>query len=298
MRRTAWRSWLPLLLLLLSVLFLILHETGALATVEHGLQYVVAPIQRSFSTLVERTGDLFKTVRDVRELQAQVEDLQTQVDALAIENIRLREFEAEAAQLRAMLTFAAEDPIWAVLGADVIGREACANAPCGEVIAEEPNPYIRYVTINTGSNDGVAVGMPVVTGGAVLVGRAAEVGPRMTKVQLLTDHGSSVGGTLQDSRATGLVVGQPDGTLRMMYISQDDEVVVGDLVLTSGLGGTLPSGLVIGQVAEVEQSDSALFQEAVVRPALDYRRAELMLVITAFEPIVMEEIDPGEQPEG
>jgi len=73
-------------------------------------------------------------------------------------------------------------------------------------------------------------------------------------------------------------------------------ILVGDLVLTSGLGGTLPSGLVVGQIAEVQQSDSALFQEAVVRPALDYGRVELLLVITSFEPLTPVEVDPGEQP--
>jgi rod shape-determining protein MreC len=284
------------LLLLLSVAFLVLHETGLLAPVERGLQFIVAPLQRGFSSLFMRLSGLFTTVRDVRELQTQVDELQAQVDALTIENIRLREFEAEAAQLRAMLSFAAQDPIWAVLGADVIGREACAQAPCGELIAPEPNPHIRYITINAGDDSGVAVGMPVVSGGAVLIGRVAEVGLRMSKIQLLSDNGSSVAATLQDTRATGLVTGQADGGLRMIYVPQGEEILVGDLVLTSGLGGTLPSGLVIGQVAEVQQSDSALFQEAVVRPALDYGRVELLLVITSFEPLVPVEVDPGEQP--
>lgn len=71
---------------------------------------------------------------------------------------------------------------------------------------------------------------------------------------------------------------------------------MGDIVLTSGLAGTLPRGLVIGQVTAVEQKDIALFQEAVVRPAVDYREVELVLVITSFQPLVQEEEPPGEQP--
>ena len=101
---------------------------------------------------------------------------------------------------------------------------------------------------------------------------------------------------LQQSRATGLVVGQPDGTLRMLYIPQEEEIQVGDVVLTSGLAGTLPRGLVIGQVASVEQKDIALFQEAVIRPAVDYREVELVLVVTSFQPLVQEKALPGEQP--
>ncbi|HHS97673.1 MAG TPA: rod shape-determining protein MreC [Chloroflexi bacterium] len=296
MRRTTWRTWVPPFLFLLAILLLILHEAGILTPVESGLQYVTAPLQRGATRLIDRAGSLFRTVQEVRELQAQVDELQQQVEALSIENVRLREFQAEVVQLRALLNFAAENPSWTYLGADVVGREACAYAPCGEVIGDEPNPYLRYLSVNVGSEEGVEVGMPVLTGGAVLIGRAAEVGPHTTKVQLLTDTSSAVAAMLQESRATGLVVGQPDGTLRMLYIPQEEEVQVGDVVLSSGLAGTLPRGLVIGQVAAVEQKDIALFQEAVIRPAVDYRKVELVLVITSFQPLVQEEEPTGEQP--
>ena len=296
MKRTTWRSWVPPFLFLLTVLLLALHEAGLLTPVESGLQYVIAPLQRGATRAIEQAGNLFRTVKDVRELQAQVDELQQQVEALSIENVRLREFQAEVVQLRSLLNFVAENPSWTYLGADVVGREACAYAPCGEVIGDEPNPYLRYLSVNVGSEEGVKVGMPVLTGGAVLVGRAAEVGPHTTKVQLLSDTGSAVSAMLQQSRATGLVVGRPDGTLRMLYIPQEEEVQVGDIVLTSGLAGTLPRGLVIGQVVSVEQKDIALFQEAVVRPAVDYREVELVLVITSFQPLVQEEEPAGEQP--
>ena len=297
MRRGAWRTWLPLLLLVVVILFLILHEIGVLAPVENALQTVVAPLQRWTAGLVRSAGNLFRSVREARELQVQVGELQEQVNALNVENIRLREFEAEVVQLRALLNFAAQNPSWAFLGADVVGRSACVNAPCGEVVGYETNPYLRYLSINAGAEEGAGTGMPVVTvtDGAVLVGRIAETTSHGAKVLLLTDPGSGVAALLQESRATGLVVGQPDGSLRMIYIPQDDQVQVGDVVLTSGLGGVLPRGLVIGQVAEVQQRDFALHQEAVVRPAVDYRRAELLLVIASFQPLVQEEAEADEQ---
>lgn len=292
MRRGTWRSWLPLTFLILSILFLALHETRILAPVERGLQVVLAPLQRAATALVRNIGDLSQTVRQVRELRARVTELEEQVNALTIENVRLREYEAEVVQLRGLLGFVEANPTWAFLGADVVGRSACINAPCGDVVGQEPNPYLRYITINVGQADGVAVGMPVVTGGAVLVGRVAETGLHTSKVQLITDPGSNVAAMLQQSRATGLVVGQPDGSLRMLYIPQEDTVQVGDVVLTSGLGGAFPRGLVLGQVSQVVKQDFALFQEAVIHPAVDYRRVELTLVITSFQPLVQEE--PGE----
>lgn len=286
---------MPLLLLIFCVTLLVLHETEIFSPVEGGLQFIFVPLQRAATALVEGVGGLFKSVRDVRELETQVAGLQAQVDALLSDNIRLQTYEAEAITLRTLLDFRNDNPTWAFLGADVVGQDACASAPCGEVIGQEPNPYLRYVSVNVGAADGVEVGMPVITGGSTLIGRTAEVGLQTTKVQLLNDTASSVAVRLQASRATGIVVGQPDGSLRMIYIPQSEEVEVGDIVLTSGLGGGLPRGLVVGQVAEVVRQDFALHQEAVVRPAIDYGQAELVLVITSFEPLLPEEVvEPSE----
>lgn len=289
MRRRTWRSWLPLVFLILSILFLALHETRILAPVERGLQVVLAPLQRAATALVRGIGDLSQTVREVRVLRARVAELEEQVNALTIENVRLREYEAEVVQLRGLLGFVEANPTWAFLGADVVGRSACINTPCGDVVGQEPHPYLRYITINVGQADGVAVGMPVVTGGAVLVGRVVETGLHTSKVRLVTDTGHSVAAILQQSRATGLLVGQPDGSLRLTYIPQEDTVRVGDVVLTSGLGGAFPRGLVLGQVTQVVKQDFALFQEAIVNPAVDYRRVELTLVVKSFQPLVQEE---------
>lgn len=288
------RSWLPLVLLVLGLLLLVFSEAGYLTPVENVLRYVLDPLQRAFSRVAVVTGDLFQTVREVRELRARVEELQAQVDALVVENVRLREYEAEVQQLRALLNFASEYPISAPLGADVVGREACDVFPCGEVVGVEPNPYLRYVTINVGALQGAEIGMPVVSRGPGMVGRVAQVGPRTAQVQLLTDPDSAIAALLQTSRVTGLVMGQPDGTLRMEYIPQEESVDVGDIVLTSGLGGFMPKGLVVGQVTEVQQMDYELFQAAVVRPAVDFSRLELVLVITAFEQIPLEESPPEE----
>jgi cell shape-determining protein MreC len=76
-----------------------------------------------------------------------------------------------------------------------------------------------------------------------------------------------------------------------------ENVSVGDVVLTSGLGGFMPKGLIVGQVTEVQQMDYELFQAAVVRPAVDFSRLELVLVITSFEQIPLEELEELETPE-
>lgn len=287
-RRQGERSWLPLVLLIVGLLLLVFHESGILTPVERAAHYVLDPTQRLFSNVVEGTGGLFRTVREVRELRAEVDELQAQVDALKVENVRLREYEAEARQLRALLNFVSEYPISTYLGAEVISRDACEDYPCGETVGVEPNPYLRYITINVGAQQGAETGMSVVSGGAGLVGRVSDVGPRTAQVRLLTDLDSSVAALLQTTRGTGLVVGRPGGSLQMQYIPQEEEVRVGDIVLTSGLGGLMPKGLVIGQVTAVQQREYETFQTAVVRPAVDFRRLELALVITGFEQVPLE----------
>jgi rod shape-determining protein MreC len=261
--------------------------------VESVFGYVLDPLQRLLAGVAADVGNLFQSVREARELRAEVEELQAQADTLTVENIRLREYKAEVEQLRAMLNFASEYPVSAYVGADVVGRDACDAFPCGEVIGVDPNPYLRYIAINVGAQHGVEKGYPVVGAGAGLVGRVAEVGPRTSKVQLLTDGDSSVAVLLQTSRGTGLVVGQPDSTLRMKYIPQGEEIEVGDVVLTSGLGGVMPKGLVVGEVTEIQGEDYELHQEAIVQPAVDFRRLELVLVITGFESVPLGEEAPS-----
>ena len=295
LRRQGERSWLPLVLLIVGLLLLVFHESGLLAPVERAAHYVLDPLQRGLSNVTERTGGVFQTLREVRELRTEVEELRAEVDALEVENVRLREFEAEAQQLRALLNFTSDYPISTYLGAEVVSREACDEFPCGGMVGTDPNPYLRYATINVGAQQGAEPGMTVVSGGAGLVGRISEIGPRTAKVRLLNDLDSAVAAMLQTTRGTGLVVGQPDGSLQMSYIPQGEEVRVGDIVLTSGLGGLMPKGLVIGQVIDVQQREYETFQTATVRPAVDLTRLELALVIIDFEQVPLEEVN-AEQP--
>ena len=288
-RRQGERSWLPLVLLIVGLLLLVFHESGLLAPVERAAHYVLDPLQRLFSSVTEGTGGLFRTLREVRDLRSEVEELRAQVDALKVENVRLREYEAEAQQLRVLLNFVSDYPLSTYLGAEVVDREGGEGFPAGETVGGEPNPYLRYVTINVGAQQGAGVGMSVVSGGAGLVGRISEVGPRTAKVRLLTDTESAVAALLQTTRGTGLVIGEPDGSLQMRYIPQEEAVNVGDIVLTSGLGGLMPKGLVIGQVTEVQQKMYETFQTATVRPAVDFARLELALVVTGFQEVPLDE---------
>jgi rod shape-determining protein MreC len=271
MNRT--RSRLPLLIFtLIAIGLLLLHEGGQLQPIEDVAQTVLGPIERAVSGLFNGIGDLFSAVRDLRELRNRNAQLEKANQDLLTENARLTGLENENIALKALLNFTQENPTYQYQTAAVIGRD--------------PSPYVHFITINAGSHEGLKPGMPVVTSGGTLVGRVDQVNLRSAKVQLLNDPASAVNVKLQTTGVTGLAVGQSQGSLLMQYIPLETQIITNDIALTSGLGGNLPRGLVVGQVASIEKRDVDLFQSAALTPAADYDRLDVVLVITNFIPIV------------
>ena len=275
MGRDRSRTWLLLVLAAVAVVLLLLHEGGQLQPIENVVQVVLSPIERVASGVFGGVGNLFGAVRDLNELRERNAELEKQNQDLLTEIAQLRGLQGENSSLRELLNFTQENPTYKYQPAAVIGRD--------------PSPYLRYITINAGSREGLKPGMPVVTAGSTLIGRVADVGFRSAKVQLLNDLSSAVNVRLQTTDVTGLAQGQQDGSLLVQYLPLNTEVITNDIALTSGLGGNLPRNLVVGQVTGVDKKDFEVAQSAQLRPAADYDRLDVVLVITNFEPI-----EPGE----
>lgn len=275
MGRDRSRTWLLLVLAAIAVVLLLLHEGGQLQPIENVVQAVLSPIERAASGVFGGVGNLFGAVRDLNELRTRNAELEKQNQDLLTEIAQLRGLQGENAALRQLLNFTQENPAYQYQTAAVIGRD--------------PSPYLRYITINAGSREGLKPGMPVVTAGSTLVGRVAEVGFRSSKVQLLNDLSSAINVRLQTTDVTGLAQGQQDGSLLVQYLPLATQIITNDIALTSGLGGNLPRNLVVGQVITVTKKDFDVAQAAQLRPAADYDRLEVVLVITNFEPI-----EPGQ----
>jgi rod shape-determining protein MreC len=267
----------PMILLVLAILCIggiALRETGQLQPIEGLAVDLAVPLQQGLSRFGDRVARVIETARQLESLQRENEELRDLVDQLMIENVRLSEAAAENEVLRQQLNFKRNNPSFDIRSADVIGR----------VIGRDPSNILQVLIIDVGTRDGVTPGMPVVTAQG-LVGHVTEVSDRSARVLLITDASSSVNALLQRSRATGVVQGQIGGNLVMRYIAQGEDVQVNDIVLTSGLGGNYPKRLVIGQVTAVHQRDIDLFQEAEVKPTVNFGRLEVVMVITDFTPI-------------
>ena len=268
------RNLLLILFVIAALIFIVLNEAGYLEPIEGVVLRLISPLQARLATFVETSGGLFRAARDLRDLRQRNEELEANYAQVLIENVALKEAAQENATLRRFFQFAQQHP-----GFQLVGGEVKARA-----IGRDPSNYLRYLTIDAGEAQGVEKGMPVIVPRG-LVGRVQSVGRNWAKVLLITDPRSSVSALIQTSRATGQVQGLVSGDLAMRYISQEEVVNEGEIVLTSGLGGNFPKGLVIGQVIGVEQRDSGLFQQAIVRPTVDFDRLEMVLVVSAFKPI-------------
>jgi rod shape-determining protein MreC len=274
------RSGITAFLLTLLVLGIFLRTTGHLGPVEDLAYTAFNPVQTALLGLSNGIGNLFGGFQEVNALRAQVKDLEAQLNKLTVDAVRIRELEIENSQLREQLQYKQANPDYTLVGGAILEDN---NPDLARVTGQDPTNLVSYIIVDQGREEGVTEGMPAVTPRG-LVGRVSEVGAHWSRVLLITDLSSSVNAVIQSSRATGVVQGQIGGMLIMKFLPQGEEVKVNDLVLTSGIGGSFPKRLVIGQVVAVQKRDTDLFQEAIVKPSVDFNQLEYVLIIKKFTP--------------
>lgn len=253
----------------IAIVLLFARETGPVQAAQSAGTQALVPIQRLIAEGGRSTSRFFDAIAEIDRLRTENARLRTQVDALTLENIALRE-RTHAAEQAAKLQRVAASLGGPAVGAQVIGRD--------------PAGFIRSLTLDAGSEAGVAVGNVVVAEQGV-VGRIVEAGPNFSRVAPITDSSSAIIATVQRTRATGILRGQFGDTLVLEWVLQSEDVREGDVVLTAGLAlsdelrSRYPKGLVLGTVADVRKADVLAYQRAVVRPAVDVRRLERVLVV-------------------
>lgn len=230
----------------------------------------VIGIQTWFYTNYQALYESVRSPRDMADLRQENLLLQAENSRLQSEVISLQEQLKDADVLYALLNFARSRPNDTYVAASVIGRD--------------PSPFLRYVFINKGSDDGLKRGMPVLTAQG-LAGRVDAVISNAARVQLITDPGSAVNVKLTSSATEAMLNGSVTGDIELDMVSQEIELVPGEVVLTSALGGTYPPGILVGQVVSVRRQETDLFQSASVQPAVDFNALSAVLVVTRFVPV-------------
>jgi len=198
-------------------------------------------------------------------VRAENRRLRDETQRLRVEALRVTETDAENQRLRRLLTLKESLPL---------------ETMAGEIIAREWGGWVRSLTINRGRGDAVAR-LTAVIAPEGLVGRIVDVRAGSSVVQVLTDPASTVGAHVVRTRTPGIIEGEPRGTLRFKYMARDGSgIQVGDVVVTSGLGGLFPGGIPIGRVRTIDDRGSALFSYAQVTPAVDFARIDEVLLLT------------------
>jgi len=261
------------ILTLAALLLMALQLTGQLQSLRSAISLMTAPAQLVTTGMGRSVTDGVQFLLQLGTLRRRVNELEEINASLLAENFSLREVERENEEMRRLLQFAQTRPGLELRGAQIVAR----------VIGQESSNFLDYIEVDLGAAHNIAVGMPVVTEQG-LVGRISEVNDSTSKVLLITDPSSAVNAILQSSRLNGVIRGVPNGDLIMDFIPQGPVFNVGEVVLTSGIGVRFPKGIPIGQVIERRQRDIDIFQQAVVRPSIDFSSLELVAIVTNFDP--------------
>lgn len=270
-----------LLLFIAAVLFclglLFFGALGATAPAEGLFAVPLQFVQRIVNQVIQGGTGTLEDLVTMQTLRDRNHELEAALTAYQAELVSLREIARDYDNLAALLNYTRSRQDEEYLAADVIGRDISG--------------FRRVIFINRGARDGITEGMPVVTDQG-LVGRVTQVSATAAQVLLITDTISAVSALVQRSRIEGSIIGQLTGTLRMTFLDLGGDIVEGDTIITSGLGGNLPEGILIGQVTSIRQQETALFQEAEVHSLNDFEQLEVVLVITNFQPVDLSVFEP------
>lgn len=263
------RIRLPLLFaaLLLGTLALMLGDRSKAGEDRHwatrALLEAAAPVQKAITKPVHFVRDTWQRYVALVDLQAENEALRAELAQLEEENLQYREALVASGQLRRIAEMRRDFEV-PLLPADVVGQDA--------------SPWFRSLLLDRGRSAEVRSGMPVMVDQGV-VGLVSATSLHAARAMMILDRRSAVDAMIQRSRARGLVRGLGTGELDFEFMVRGDDVVEGDEVITSGVGGVYPKGLRIGTVRSVNADRSELLHTARVEPSVDFGRLEQVFVM-------------------
>ncbi len=248
------------------VLFLLSSSSGLKQPwnpVEQLIVEITAPFQKLIRQTINVTKDFWTNYFYLIDVRRENRRLKREINSFRRENSRYEGLLATHERLRKLLQFK-----------EMIRRPVVA----AQVIGLDPTGWFKSVIIDKGKMAGLKRDMPVVNASGV-VGRIVSVSNNYAKVLLIIDQNSAVDCLTQRSRDRGMVKGMSTEVCKMDYMGKSSDAVVGDVVITSGLGGIFPKGLPVGKISGVKVGSGKLFKEIDVMPSVDFSKLEEVLVI-------------------
>lgn len=263
--------YISVILVVIIGLFITIYatsdESASTTKSETFISQILSPIRVGFNVVAEKISTIPDYFASLTDLQTENDTLTNQIAQLEMTINSMIELSNENERLSDLLDMESTlDGEWDTSVSEVIGRST--------------NYWYNTITITGGTDKGYEEDMTVINGQG-LVGRIDSVSATTSEVILITDYQGAVGAMLQDTRTVGIVEAstEEDGSLQMIHLSYEAEVDVNQIVITSGLGGIYPKGLLIGYITEVSLDPGGLLQTAVVQPFVDFDRLEEVFVL-------------------
>jgi rod shape-determining protein MreC len=227
------------------------------------LMELVSPFQKASTFVIKTVNGVFQNYIILIHLRRENVMLKHEIAELQRENFQMKEMAYANERLRRLLAF----------------REKISSSViAAEVIGQDPSSWFKSVTLNKGERDGVRKGMAVISPEGV-VGQILKTSPYHSIVLLITDYNSAIDALVQRTRAKAIVEGKGENRCQLKYLLRSDDVMVGDVVVTSGLGGNFPKGVTVGEIRRVDKKEYGIFQYAELVPSVDLTKLEEVLVI-------------------
>jgi rod shape-determining protein MreC len=223
---------------------------------------ITRPLQQATTWTTQMLRGVWNDYVYLVSVQQDNQRLREEIKWLRQENHRYLEAYLQYQRLQRLLNFREQTP-FNVIAAEVIGRNS--------------HSWTEIIYLNRGTRDNVAKGFPVVTHDG-LVGQVIHAAPTISQVMLLTDFRSGVDALVQRTRASGVVAGRGRNAAELKFLPVGADLQPGDRLVSSGMGGVFPKGLVIGEVLDNRRNGQQT-QHVDIQPSVDFSHLEEVLVL-------------------
>jgi rod shape-determining protein MreC len=270
--------WVTFIALIVVVIVLVITTFGSkdnkVSGAKNATNTVLEPAVEGTYNVSSNIKDFFQRLFALRRVDKEYAELKSKCKELEIENQFMKELQQENKRLADLLGYKEDNPEYKYIHA--------------RVIAKDPGSWFMEFTINRGKKDGVEIDMAVANQSG-LIGRVIEVTDTTSNVVTLIDPRSAAAGVVERSRDQGIVkvASDPESNTpycQLEHVPNNADLIPGDVVLSSSLGGIFPKGIVIGEIKEVKLESSSV-EHAVIEPAVDFGHIEDVLNITAETPL-------------
>ena len=263
-----------LLILSLHLISTGVHPGDLAARPASAFLEIIRPIDAGIKHFSAGTSAIVNDYLALVHVREENAHLRLELARVKSDQARLAELETENRHLSELLELR-----------DVLGL----NAVAANVIGSDATGLSHTLILASGESNGLRPGMAVLSNQGV-VGKIIAVSPHAARVLLIDDHNSALDGFDQRSRARGIVAGLVDDGLILKYTDRSEDIRAGDPVVTSGLDGIFPRGLLVGTIKYVHREGPGLFLNVSIAPAVEFRGLEQVLIVTQPPPHIDDQI--------